>query len=121
MQNSVLRLDPRDNILIALSDLRKGQQIAFEGSVYDLATDVPAKHKFATTNLAVGDNVIITAQSGTHGDIPAGKMISGSPGFDHRQWMRTVAVYAKLPELARKIRELEAKVEAALASKQENQ
>jgi len=66
----------------------------------------------------VGDNVIITAQSGTHGDIESGKMISGSPGFDHRQWMRAVAAFAKLPELARKIRELEGKVEAALASKQ---
>jgi len=67
----------------------------------------------------VGDNVVITAQSGTHGDIEPGKMISGSPGFDHRQWMRTVAVYAKLPDLARKIRELEVKLDAALASKQE--
>ena len=66
----------------------------------------------------VGDNVIITAQSGTHGDIEPGKMISGSPGFDHRQWMRAVAAFAKLPDLARKIRELEGKVEAALASKQ---
>ncbi|HSS98220.1 MAG TPA: UDP-3-O-(3-hydroxymyristoyl)glucosamine N-acyltransferase, partial [Terriglobales bacterium] len=34
----------------------------------------------------VGDRVIITAQSGTHGDIPPGTMISGSPGFDHKQW-----------------------------------
>ena len=67
----------------------------------------------------VGDNVVITAQSGTHGDIEAGKMISGSPGFDHRQWMRTVAVFARLPELARKIRELEGKLEAMLASKAE--
>jgi UDP-3-O-[3-hydroxymyristoyl] glucosamine N-acyltransferase len=66
----------------------------------------------------VGDNVIITAQSGTHGDIEPGRMISGSPGFDHRQWMRAVAAFAKLPELARKIRDLEGKVEAALASKQ---
>ena len=53
----------------------------------------------------VGDNVIITAQSGTHGDIPAGSMISGSPAFDHKQWLRATAIFAKLPELAKALRE----------------
>jgi UDP-3-O-[3-hydroxymyristoyl] glucosamine N-acyltransferase len=52
----------------------------------------------------IGDGVIVTAQSGTHGDIPPGAMVSGSPAFDHRQWRRSVAVFAKLPELARAIR-----------------
>ncbi len=49
----------------------------------------------------VGDRVIITAQSGTHGDIPAGSMISGSPAFDHKQWLRSTAVFPKLPEIAK--------------------
>jgi hypothetical protein len=31
-------------------------------------------------------------------------MVSGSPAFDHKQWRRSVAVFAKLPELAREIR-----------------
>ena len=52
----------------------------------------------------IGDGVIVTAQSGTHGDIPDGKMVSGSPAFDHGQWMRSVALFAKLPELMRKLR-----------------
>ena len=52
----------------------------------------------------IGDGVIITAQSGVHGDIPAGKMLSGSPAFDHKQWMRAVALFAKLPELIRSLR-----------------
>ncbi len=52
----------------------------------------------------IGDNVIVTAQSGTHGDIPAGSMMSGSPAFDHNQWLRSVTLFAKLPELARAIR-----------------
>jgi altronate hydrolase len=59
MSDSVLKLDPRDNVLIALADLRKGQGIAFNGDVYELATDVPAKHKFATTDFARGDKVIM--------------------------------------------------------------
>jgi UDP-3-O-[3-hydroxymyristoyl] glucosamine N-acyltransferase len=48
---------------------------------------------------------VITAQSGTHGDIPNGAMVSGSPAFDHRTWLRSTAVFAKLPELAKAIRE----------------
>jgi UDP-3-O-[3-hydroxymyristoyl] glucosamine N-acyltransferase len=52
----------------------------------------------------VGDGVIVTAQSGTHGDIASGSMVSGTPAFDHKQWRRSVAVFAKLPELARAIR-----------------
>lgn len=52
----------------------------------------------------VGDNVIVTAQSGTHGDIPPGSMVSGSPAFDHKQWLRSVTAFARLPELVRAIR-----------------
>jgi UDP-3-O-[3-hydroxymyristoyl] glucosamine N-acyltransferase len=52
----------------------------------------------------IGDNAVITAQSGVSNDVPANAMISGSPAFDHRQCMRAVAVFAKLPELAKAIR-----------------
>ncbi len=54
----------------------------------------------------VGDGVIVTAQSGTHGDIPAGSIVSGSPAFDNKQWLRAVAVFNRLPELARTLRDL---------------
>jgi UDP-3-O-[3-hydroxymyristoyl] glucosamine N-acyltransferase len=54
----------------------------------------------------VGDNVVITAQSGTHGDIPSGSMVSGSPAFDHKQWLRAVNTFSKLPELAKAVRDL---------------
>ena len=58
----------------------------------------------------LGDGVVVTAQSGTHGDIPAGSVISGSPGFDNKQWLRSVAVFNKLPELARAVRDLTGKL-----------
>lgn len=52
----------------------------------------------------IGDSVVVTAQSGTHGDVPPGSMISGSPAFDHKQWRKSVALFARLPELTREIR-----------------
>ncbi len=50
----MLQLDPRDNVLIALRDLRKGDRVNFSDRSYDLVTDVPAKHKFSTEDLSAG-------------------------------------------------------------------
>ena len=52
----------------------------------------------------LGDGVIVTAQSGTSHDIEPGSMISGSPAFDNKQWLRSVAIFNKLPELAKAVR-----------------
>lgn len=47
----------------------------------------------------LGDGVIMTAQSGVSHDVPPGKMISGSPAFDNRQWLRATVLFARLPEI----------------------
>jgi UDP-3-O-[3-hydroxymyristoyl] glucosamine N-acyltransferase len=60
----------------------------------------------------VGDGVILTAQSAVSHDVPAGKMISGSPGFDNRIWLRAVAVFQRLPEILRRLDRLEKRVDA---------
>src|ERR1700674_232429 len=58
-QRRVLRLDPRDNALVALTDLRKGESVPFDGREYVLLSDVPAKHKFVTEDLPAGGEVIM--------------------------------------------------------------
>ncbi len=60
----------------------------------------------------VGDGVILTAQSAVSHDVPPGKMISGSPGFDNRIWLRAVAVFQRLPELLKRLDRLEKRVAA---------
>ncbi len=62
---------------------------------------------------SVGDGVILTAQSAVSHDVPAGKMISGSPGFDNRVWLRAVAVFQRLPEILKRVDRLEKKVAAS--------
>jgi len=59
MRNRVLQLDPRDNVLIALTDLKKDEQFPLSGQTYALVSDVPAKHKFAMRDLAAGDPVFM--------------------------------------------------------------
>jgi UDP-3-O-[3-hydroxymyristoyl] glucosamine N-acyltransferase len=51
----------------------------------------------------IGDGVIVTAQSGVPGDVAPGSVISGSPAFEHRRWMRSVAAFSRLPELVRQM------------------
>jgi UDP-3-O-[3-hydroxymyristoyl] glucosamine N-acyltransferase len=60
----------------------------------------------------VGDGVILTAQSAVSHDVPAGKMISGSPGFDNRVWLRAVTIFQRLPELLKRLDRVEKKVAA---------
>lgn len=55
----------------------------------------------------VGDGVILTAQSAVSHDVPPGKMISGSPGFDNRTWLRAVTIFQRLPELVKRLDRLE--------------
>ena len=52
----------------------------------------------------IGDGVVATAQSGIPNDVPAGKMVSGYPAIDNRQWLRSVALFNRLPELLRNLR-----------------
>jgi UDP-3-O-[3-hydroxymyristoyl] glucosamine N-acyltransferase len=57
-------------------------------------------------HLSIGDGAIATAQTGIPGDVAAGATVSGTPAIDNRQWLRAVAVFNKMPELARTIRGL---------------
>ena len=59
MPLNVLQLDPRDNVLIALTDLKAGEHIEFGSETHTLVKSVPAKHKFATRGLGIGDAVIM--------------------------------------------------------------
>jgi len=55
----------------------------------------------------VGDGAVITAQSGVHGEVPAGVVFSGSPGFDNALWRRAVLAFPRLPEMQRQLRAME--------------
>jgi altronate hydrolase len=49
----ILQLDSRDNVLIALEELKQGDEVEHSGTKYSLVSNVPAKHKFATEDLPV--------------------------------------------------------------------
>src|ERR1700682_146253 len=59
IQGRVLSLDARDNVLVALTDLRKGEIASFLGDDFVLLSDVPAKHKFIMQDLTAGEEIIM--------------------------------------------------------------
>ena len=58
-------------------------------------------------HLQIGDDVVITAKSATSHNVPAGKVLSGIPAFDNREWLRATAAFRRLGEMQRALRNLE--------------
>ena len=52
----------------------------------------------------IGDGAIATAQSGIPNDVPAGAVVSGYPAIDNKLWLRCVAVFNRLPDIAKVLR-----------------
>jgi UDP-3-O-[3-hydroxymyristoyl] glucosamine N-acyltransferase len=61
-------------------------------------------------HITIHKNAIVWAQSGVGHDVPEGAVVSGSPAFDSRVWLRASAAYSRLPEMLRTLRALERRV-----------
>ncbi|HLO46325.1 MAG TPA: altronate dehydratase family protein [Leadbetterella sp.] len=57
MSNRVLKVHPNDNVIVALSDIKKGEIVKYDEIPYEVATDVPAKHKFAESDFEIGEEI----------------------------------------------------------------
>jgi len=62
-------------------------------------------------HLTIGDGTVITAQSGVPNDVPAQAFYSGYPAVENRQWLKMMAALNQLPELQKRVRELESQLE----------
>lgn len=54
----------------------------------------------------IDDGVMVGGQSGAMGHVKKG-IYSGTPMIPHRDWLKSMAIFAKLPELNKRIKELE--------------
>jgi altronate hydrolase len=92
MKQKVLKVHPSDNVIVALQDLPKGEQITYNGSTYTLVDDIPAKHKFFEKNMAAGDEVVMygVLVGKAQNEIPSGGIMNTSnvkhaaEGYDYR-------------------------------------
>ncbi|MGH7737308.1 MAG: UDP-3-O-(3-hydroxymyristoyl)glucosamine N-acyltransferase [Candidatus Tyrphobacter sp.] len=70
-------------------DVRVGGQVGFKG------------------HITVGSRVKIAGQTGVWGDVPDGVTLSGMPGREHRERLRTEVMLARLPKLVARVEALE--------------
>ncbi len=59
MKKAVLKINVKDNVLVALASLSKGTVVDYNGQEYMLLEDCPAKHKFFLQDMQPGDEVIM--------------------------------------------------------------
>lgn len=93
----------RDSVMAAQTGIagsaRIGDNVQFGGQVGIVG------------HIDVGDGAMVGAKSGVTNSVPNGAVVSGIPAIAHGEWLRAAALFAKLPELKKRIAELEKKVE----------
>ncbi|MCF8321782.1 MAG: altronate dehydratase family protein [Flavobacterium sp.] len=59
VKNTVIKLDPKDNVLVALTDLEKGNTVVFENESFVMQDTIKAKHKFYMSDFKSGDEIFM--------------------------------------------------------------
>lgn len=59
MQKKILKVNPKDNVIVSLLDLSAGESVHLDGAEYTVVKDIKAKHKFAAVDFQEGDHIIM--------------------------------------------------------------
>jgi UDP-3-O-[3-hydroxymyristoyl] glucosamine N-acyltransferase len=86
-------------------------QVGLSGSTHVGKNVILAGQVGVAGHLTIGDGAIATAQTGIPSDVAAGTTVSGYPAIDNRKWLRSVAIFHRLPEIVREMRQKNSKPE----------
>jgi len=86
-------------------------QVGIAGSTKLGAGVIAAGQVGIVGHVTIGDGAQLAAQSGIMNDIEAGATVLGSPSRDKGEYLRVQAALSKLPELLKRVRELEKHIE----------
>lgn len=87
-------------------------QVGLAGSTHVGDNCILAGQVGTAGHLTVGDGAVITAQSGVPNDVPPRSLYSGYPAVENRKWLKMIAALNRLPELQRRVQQLETELEA---------
>ncbi len=59
----------------------------------------------------LGDGAIASSKTGVHGNIAAGEIVSGYPCVDHKTYLKSSAIYSRLPEMHQTLKKLQKRIE----------
>lgn len=86
-------------------------QVGIAGSVEVGNNTTLAGQVGVAGHLKIGNNVVIAAKSGVVGDVADNQLLSGYPLMDHREDMKMKVAMKKLPDLLKRVKELEKKLQ----------
>ncbi len=113
-----------DNLVMVAHNVEIGEdsiivaQVGIAGSTKIGKNVILAGQVGVINHLEIGDNVMVGPQSGVAQNLPAHQVFTGSPAIPHREWLRSTALFSKLPEMKRLLSEMEkrlTKIEAELS------
>ncbi|MGB7922908.1 MAG: UDP-3-O-(3-hydroxymyristoyl)glucosamine N-acyltransferase [Pyrinomonadaceae bacterium] len=85
-------------------------QVGLAGSSHIGRRVILAGQAGVAGHLTIGDDVVLTAKSATSHNVEPGKVLSGVPAFDNREWLRATAAFRRLGDMQRNLRNMEARL-----------
>ena len=58
MSSRFIKINPSDNVVVAVDPLKKGDRLTVDGVEIVVAEDIPAGHKVALQDVAADENII---------------------------------------------------------------
>ena len=58
-------------------------------------------------HVTIGNGVSAVGQSGITNSVPEGSFVSGYPAIENREWLKSSAIFRKLPELRKRVADLD--------------
>jgi UDP-3-O-[3-hydroxymyristoyl] glucosamine N-acyltransferase len=107
-----------DNLVMVAHGVRIGRhgllaaQVGIAGSTKVGDHVVLAGQVGVAGHLSIGDRVKATAQTGVPNSVAADAFISGYPAIDNRDWLKSSAVFRRLPELKKQVHDLATRLAA---------
>ncbi|MGQ9647495.1 MAG: UDP-3-O-(3-hydroxymyristoyl)glucosamine N-acyltransferase [Thermodesulfobacteriota bacterium] len=92
-----------DSIIVA--------QVGISGSTKIGRNVILAGQVGVVDHVEIGDNVMVGAQSGVPYDLAPNRGYTGSPALPHREFLRVVSLFPKLPEMRKTLLEVEKRLE----------
>lgn len=65
----------------------------------------------AANNAKIGAGAIATSKTGVHGTVEPGQIVSGYPAVDHKIYLKSSAIYSRLPEMYQALKRLQKRLE----------
>jgi len=82
-------------------------QVGISGSVTIGRQVILAGQAGVAGHLSIGDQATVGPRAGVARSVAAGEVVSGTPQMPHGQWLRVQRLTPQLPEMARRLRQLE--------------